>query len=236
MQDNITKQPLSNATVRVYSDTYNKTKLTGVGFVRQTDWSGGIGQENFIDETKYWSDDGKIETSDPDGDLKLLKLGENYVTDGVLESSTFDFGQAVNFVDLNWEPFAQPEGTGSDSVRFQIATSNTSTPAGWEYLGPDGTVNTYYNSENITIAEINNGNQYLRYKLYLSTDTSADTPTVSDINISYTTSCTPPGQAYFGGLSEGNYFVEISRDGYQTKNESVYSIGDIVFGVDLVSL
>lgn len=236
VQDNITKQPLSNATVRVYSDTYNKTKVTGVGFVRQTDWSGGIGQESFIDETKYWSDDGKIEAADPEGDLKLLRLGESYVGDGFLESSVFDFGQPVNFVNLNWEPFAQPEGTGSGSVRFQIATSNTSTPASWEYLGPDGTASTFYNSENINIAEINNGNQYLRYKLFLSTDSNTVTPTVSDINISYTTSCTPPGQVYFGGLSEGNYSVEISRDGYQTKNESVYSTGDIVFGVDLVSL
>lgn len=236
VQDNITKQPLSNATVRVYSGAYDTIKITGVGFVRQTDWSGGIGQENFIDENKYWSDDGKIEINNPSGDIKLLQLGESYVSGAILESSIFDFGMSVNFVNINWEPFAQPEGTGNGSVKFQIATSNTSTPESWDYLGPDGTASSYYNIENVEINDVHDNSRYLRYKLYLATETNTTTPTVSDINIGYTTSCTPPGQVYFGGLTEGTYNVEISRDGYQTKNETVYSIDDIVFGVDLVSL
>lgn len=235
VSDNITKQPLSNATVRLYNDIYSQTKVTGVGFVRQTDWSGGIGQEEFINENKYWADDGRVETNDPDGDIKLLKLGESYVSDGGLESSIFDFGLPVNFVNINWEPMAQPEGVGSNGVRFQIATSNTSTPETWNYLGPDGTASTYYNYENVSINNAHEGDQYLRYKLYLSTESSAVTSIVSDINISYTTSCTPPGQVYFGGLVEGDYNVEISRDGYQIKNETVHVVSDIVFGVSLVS-
>lgn len=235
VKDNITGQPLSDATVRIYNDTYNQTKITGVGFIRQTDWSGGIGQSEFIDETKYWSDDGKVETNNPDGDLKLLQLGESYVSDGTLESSIFDFGLPVNFVEINWEPMAQSEGVGSNGVKFQIATSNTSTVEVWDYVGPDGTSGSYYNYENTTISEFNDNNQYLRYKLFLSTETSTVTPIVSDINISYTTSCTPPGQVYFGGLTEGDYNVEISRNGYQIKNETVHVVSDIVFGVSLVS-
>lgn len=236
VRDNITKQPLSNAQVRVYSDSYDKNKETGVGFMRQTDWSGGIGQMDFVDETKYWSDDGKIEVHSPEGDLKLLQLGGSYVFSGILESSIFDFGLPVNFVNLNWEPFSQLEGVGENGVRFQIATSNTSTPEQWNFLGPDGTSESYYNTENITINEIHNNSQYLRYKLYLTTSNNNFTPVVSDINISYTTNCTPPGQAYFGSLAEGIYTVEVLRDGYQSKVDTINILNDLIFGIDLVSL
>ena len=70
VKDSITGQPLSVATVRLSAAPYDQTKVTGVGFVQQTDWSGGTGQLNFSDETKYWSDDGKIEANNPGGDLK----------------------------------------------------------------------------------------------------------------------------------------------------------------------
>lgn len=236
VRDNITKQPLSNAQVKVYSEGYEKNKETGVGFIRQTDWSGGIGQQDFLDETKYWSDDGKIEVNNPAGDLKLLQLQGKYVFEGSLESSVFDFGLPVNFVNLNWEPFSQLEGVGENGVRFQIATSNTSTPEQWNFLGPDGTSESYYNTENIAINEVHNNSQYLRYKLFLTTNNNDFTPIVSDINISYITSCTPPGQAYFGALTEGLYNVEVLRSGYQPKLDTINVKNDLIFGMDLVSL
>ncbi|MFZ2189311.1 MAG: prepilin-type N-terminal cleavage/methylation domain-containing protein [Candidatus Magasanikiibacteriota bacterium] len=234
--DSITQQPLSGAVVRVNGDGYNQTKNTGVGFVRQTDWSGGSGQYEFNDENKYWSDDGKIENNNPAGDLKLTQVGESYIGDGQLESSVFDLGTAVNFVNINWEPMSQPIETGANSVRWQIATSNTSSPASWDYFGPDGTGGTYYNSEEFSINAVNNNSQFLRYKVYLNTDISTSTPTVSDVTISYTTSCTPPGQSYFGSLTNGQvYTVEVSRDGYQDYSGSITASGDLIQAVDMVA-
>ncbi len=233
--DSITGQPISNASVRMIGGAYDETKVTGVGFVRQTDWSGGPVQLLLSDNTSYWSDDGKIENMDPAGDLKLKTVGESYTSSGVVESSVFDLGTSVNFINLNWEPISQPVETGSTSVRFQLATSNTTTPEAWEYFGPDGTIDTYYSSGNNDVADIHNNNQYLRYKIFLITDSATTTPTVSDVSVSYTTSCTPPGQSYFGDLENIEYTVEVTREGYQTKTETITIDGDMIFSVEMVA-
>ena len=236
VQDSITGGSLSDALVRVYSDGYDQTKNTGVGFVRQTDWSDGSGQFEFGDDTKYWSDDGKIEINDPDGDIKLAQVGQTYVSSGQLESSIFDLGTAVNFVNINWEPLAQPVETGESPVNWQIATSNTTTPVTWDYFGPDGTVETYYTPENLSISSVHSGDQYLRYKVYLSTDSSTSTPIVSDVTFSYTMSCTPPGQAYFGSLTtDTEYTVEVTRVGYQNYSGSVTAGGDLIHAIEMVA-
>jgi hypothetical protein len=233
--DSITGQSLSNATVQVVGSGYDQTKTTGVGFVRQTDWSGGAGQANFTNEIKYWSDDGKVEINDPDGDIKLSKVGNKYVSSAVLESSTFDLGANVNFVNLLWSPLSQPLETGVNSVRWQIASSVSSSPVSWDYLGFDGTINTYYDAEHTDFNSVNNGKRYVRYKLFLQTVSDTSTPVISDATISYITSCTPPGQAYFGGLIAQDYTVTVSRSGYQTKTQTISLSGDVVFGVEMVS-
>lgn len=235
VEDGITHQPLSSASVQVVGSGYDQTKTTGVGFVRQTDWSGGTGQTLFIDETKYWSDDGKVENNDLAGDLKLKKVGQDYVGNGYLESSTFDLGTNVNFVELLWTPLAQPPEVGDSSVRWQIAASVSSSPSSWEYLGPDGTGNTYYDVQNTSISDVNNNKRYFRYKLFLQTASATNTPVVSDVTISYTTSCMPPGQAYFGGLTAQDYTVTVNHDAYQTKTQTITLNGDAVFGVEMVS-
>lgn len=235
VQDSITNQPISNASVRLSATGYNQNKLTGVGFIRQTDWSGGNGQLIFENENKYWSDDLGIDVLETSGDIKLKKIGENYVSNGQLESSVFDLGTNVNFVNLVWEPLGQPLEVGENSVQFQIATSNTSSPATWEYSGYDGTSSTYYNTENVGINSVHNGNRFLRYKLFLKTDSVSSTPIVSDVLVTYITSCTPPGQVYFANLLNQEYSVEVSASGYQTKNTSVTASGDLIFGINLVS-
>lgn len=233
--DSITNQPISNASVRVYGGSYDQTKTTGVGFALQTDWSGGSGQEFFVDETEYWSDDGKVDVNGVySGDVVLKKVGQNYLSSGELESSTFDFGTGVNFVNLIWEPLSQPIETGADSARWQIATSDAASPASWDYLGPDGTSGTYYDEENIAINSAHNDDRFFRYKLFLSTETATSTPTISDLMVTYTTSCTPPGQSYFGSLSATDYTVEITKTGYQTNTQTVSVEGDMIFGAEMV--
>lgn len=233
VKDSVTGQPVSNATVHLTGSGYDQTKITGVGYARQTDWSGGVGQLNMSDETKYWTDDGKLEINKPAGDVELKKVGQNYVADGYLESSIFDLGVAAIFVNLLWEPFAQPTEAGAGAARFQIAVSDTSTPAAWDYLGPDSTNGTYYDETNFSLANLAVDKRYFRYKMFLRTLNTDFTPTVSDLNVTYTTSCTPPGQTYFGGLPSQEYTVEVSRVGYQTSTQTVTVSGDMVMGVEL---
>ena len=111
-------------------------------------------------------------------------------------------------------------------MKFQIATSPSSTAESWDYLGPDGTNSTYYIVENPLIHEIHDGNQYFRYKTFLSTASTTYTPRLSDLSLTYTNGCTPPGQVYFGGLSEDDYSVEIIAPGYSIYTENVSVDGD----------
>lgn len=216
--DGGTGLPLSDATVRIYSPTtsYDHSIVTGLGYERQTDWSGGSGQEDYSAEDRYFADDGNVDASIAAGDVELKKTGEEYASGGWLESSTFDLGEEVNFQNLIWEPIDQPAETGEVPIRFQIATSNSSSPANWDFLGPDGTSDSYYTATNTVFYEGHNGERYLRYRAYLSTADPAYTPHLSEVSFTFTNTCVPPGQAYFSALTAQNFMYEISRQGFIT--------------------
>jgi hypothetical protein len=73
--------PLSDATVTLTGTGYAQTAVTNLGYTRQTDWSGGYGQSDFSDQTKYWSQDTNIDVTSAVGDLKLKKVGEKRYLD-----------------------------------------------------------------------------------------------------------------------------------------------------------
>lgn len=219
VKDSATQLSLSDATVRLERTGYDTTLTTGRGFIRQTDWSGGDGQADFIDQTKYFNSDGNIETNNPAGELDLKKIFGEYRPLAELVSSTFDTGSASNFHQILWQPQNQPPDTGSDSVKFQVSTNNDK--ATWNFLGPDGTVNTYYTLADQNINGLHNGGRYFRYKAFLQTASTTWTPTISDILFTFTSSCVPPGQVFFGGLANGNYTLTVSKTGYQPFSDSV---------------
>ncbi|MCX6719121.1 MAG: prepilin-type N-terminal cleavage/methylation domain-containing protein [Candidatus Taylorbacteria bacterium] len=222
VKDSSTHLPISNATVNLTSlSGYNKIQMTGQGYLNQVDWSLGSGQDSFINPSKYWNDDGNVDTATSSGNILLKKVSGSYKSSGWLESSTFDTGTSSNFYGLSWLPGSQPIPAGASSTLFQFATSASSTPVTWNYLGPDGTSESYYNSPNSTISTVHNGNEYARYKLYLSTQSSSVTPSISNIAFTFTSGCTPPGQVIFSGLSAGNYELNISKDGYTAYSGSV---------------
>lgn len=213
--------PLSSSTVRLSGNGFDETKITGLGYTRQTDWSGGSGQVDFVLDDKYFVDSGTLDSSHPSGDLKLKKVGNNYLNSGWLESSTFDLGAAVNFQNLVFSPLSQPAQCGDDSISFQFATSNSSTQAVWNYLGPDGTVTTFYTATNTQIFSGYDNDRYARYKVFLNTVNTAYTPQLSEIYFTYTSSCSPPGQSFFYGMSAGNYLLEVSKEGYASASTTV---------------
>lgn len=222
VKDAATQLPLSGATVTLEKTGYSRTETTGRGFLGQTDWSGGGGQENFTDATKYFDSDGNVDTANPAGEVKLLDVFGNYSASGEITSSSFDTGSSGNFYQITWEPQDQPVETGLDSIKFQIATNNDN--ATWSFKGPDGTLNSFYTLADQNINVAHNGDRYLRYKAFLSTASTTLTPNLSDIAFTFTSSCVPPGQVFFSGLTADDYTLTVSKAGYQDFVDAV-SVG-----------
>ncbi|MCX6713765.1 MAG: prepilin-type N-terminal cleavage/methylation domain-containing protein [Candidatus Vogelbacteria bacterium] len=206
VKDAVNGLPLSGVSVQVSGNGDNKTLVTNQGFFNDTDWSTGS-----------FETDGKIEANDPAGELKLKKVFDAYETSGVLVSKIWDTGTAsTTFYNLSWTPLDQATSTGAGSVRLQLASSASLSPASWEFSGPDGTASTYYTVSNGNISANHNGQRYLRYKVFLQTSDTNFTPNISDIAITYSSACIPFGQVFFSGLTGGNYDLSASLSGYQS--------------------
>lgn len=208
VKDSATELSLSGVNLTLDQGSFVANKVTGRGYLEQTEWTG--------------NGDGNIDTDSPAGELKLKKVLGHYVLFGTLTSSIFDTGTSSNFNNIVWTPTDQPPQTGVDSVKFQLATSpdNTATTT-WQYLGPDGTSGTYYTISNNNINSLHNGDRYFRYKIFLSTEVDNKTPNIASIAVTYTSDCIPPGQALFSGLSSGNHHLLLEKSGYQNKTYEV---------------
>lgn len=83
-----TKLPLADASVRLDGSGYDQTKVTNQGYLQQTDWSGGAGQETLVDPTKFQSQTGSLGVSVP-GQVQLASQDVN-------QSATEDFSTTDN--------------------------------------------------------------------------------------------------------------------------------------------
>lgn len=213
VKDAATQLPLASSTVRLTLGSYDKTLLTGRGFINQTDWSAGGGQSTSTNPAQYFSS-ANIDTNNPAGEIKLNSSFGIFNESGSLISSTFDTGAPANFHQLFSQPSDQPPEAGPGSVKFQIATNNDTTT--WDFRGPDGTAGSFYTNANANIYASHNGDQFLRYKVFLSTANTSFTPNISDISFTFTSACIPPGQVIFNGLAQGTYNITISAENYAT--------------------
>jgi len=216
VKDSAINSPIEGASVELQNDSpaVSITKITGGSVWSQQDWSGGSGQQDFIDEARYFEDDGNINFNSATSGLELVKNGSYYVSSGFLTSSTFDTGtELTSYTTLTWQPTSQDPAT---SVKFQVATNNDNLT--WNYSGPDGTSSTFYTIPGTNISSVNNNHRYIRYKVFLSTEDPLKTPVLTSANFNYISGCFTPGQAIFPGLSVSDtYRVIISMPGYQTK-------------------
>lgn len=207
--------PISGATATLSGGSFNQSLVTDRGSIKQTDWSGGPGQSNFTDSSRYYSSDGNIEANNPIGELKLLSSLGHFVSYGELTSSIFDTGTSSNWSKIDILPADQPSRAGANSVKLQIATApqNTETTT-WNFKGPDGTAGSFYNILNNNINPAHNGDRYVRYKIFLNTVDTNFTPNVSDLIISFFSSCIPPGQTIFSNLSWQDYSLTVEAPGF----------------------
>jgi type II secretory pathway pseudopilin PulG len=212
--------PLSDAIVTLEnaSASFSEELTTGKGSISQTTWIGGGGQDQFNDNSRFYSST-NVEYLDPSGQIVLRKIFDDYVPAGELVSSTIDLGISANLGEILWSPEDQPVEAGASAVRFQLATNNDETT--WDFVGPDGTNTTYYSNAGETVSSVHDGDRYLRYKAFLSTADTDFTPNISDISFTFTADCTPPGQVAFSGLSSGDYDLTITRSGYTDYTQSV---------------
>lgn len=216
VKDAATKAPLENASAHLLNNdapAENYTGITGGSVWVQVDWTGGGGQVQFTDKTRYFSDDANIDVTTVPTGIRLSKVLGNYAASGWLESSTFDTGGASSYTTLTWEPQSQDPAT---TLKFQIASNNDNTT--WNYKGPDGTAAAYYTVSGMTINAVHNNDRYIRYKTFLSTADSLKTPVLTSININYVSGCFTPGQTFFTNLTAGNNFsLDVALTGYLTQ-------------------
>lgn len=220
VKDSSTGNPIEGANVSLTDMNTSATTsgFTGGSLWSQQYWNGGSGQINWSNSTKYFQDSGSISTTDIPLAIRLTNSGGHTLfNSGFLDSSTFDTGgTGTAYTTLNWQPTSQDPAA---TVKFQIATNNDN--ATWNFIGPDGTSGTYYTTPGTTISSANNNQEYIRYRVYLSTNNSTKNPTVTSVNINYVSGCFTPGQVIFPGLvASDKYQVVISNPGYSTKTIS----------------
>jgi hypothetical protein len=217
VKDSAAGTALENASVTLTDGgSFSQTYLTGGSVWLQNNWVGGSGQAQWSSSTPsmYFQDNGSVDVS-VSGQVKLKKIGNSYTNaTGTLESSTFDTGtNATNYTILSWQPVSQ---SASTTLIFQVAANNDN--ATWNYVGPDGTANTYFSTPGTDMGAALDNNEYFRYKAYLSTSDISKTPALTSVNVNFVTGCFTPGQVIFTGLAVKTYYVTTSLSGYQTQN------------------
>jgi hypothetical protein len=203
--DALSGAALSDATVNLQGGAINKFELTGYGVASDTDWS----------PANFFTQDGSLDVSGSPGILKLLSTNGTYPTSTYhsLISNTLDLGDPTNSITaFDWQIASQPNGT---NVKFQLATSSDN--ATWNFIGPDLTPGTYFTSTS-TLSGFTNA-RYLRYEVFLETDSEQVTPQLDSVTFTFKGGCVPPNQVLFSGLPNNTYTLTINAAGhpqYQT--------------------
>ena len=117
-------------------------------------------------------------------------------------------------------------------LKFQLRTSPDNST--WtDFVGPDGTGSTYFTCNTGTesmpsILTSDNNDQYFQYKAFLSTTDGVNTPTLSDVTITYNDAAPP----IITGVTDGEtYFTSVTpttANGTATLNGQPYNSGTAI--------
>jgi hypothetical protein len=132
-------------------------------------------------------------------------IDTGYVASGNLVSTVKDAnpiaGSTPTWTTLSWNA-STPAGT---TVKFQVAGHNNALGA-FNFVGPDNTPATFFTTSGASLSQFN-GSRFLKYKAYLSTTSSAVTPTLSDVTVcssntpSSTSLTVNPASGPYGGTT-----------------------------------
>ncbi|MEW5759329.1 MAG: kelch repeat-containing protein [Candidatus Thermoplasmatota archaeon] len=108
---------------------------------------------------------------------------------GTFISAGHDTGASSSFKKIYWNATLPLE----TSLELQIRTASTKSGLLLEnFVGPDGTVNTYYTTSGSSIWSGHNSDRWLQYRLSLYTTNSSKTPVLSDVTLTYNLIPLPP--------------------------------------------
>ncbi len=211
VDDATTGANIPNANVTITKGGFSANLVTNHAAFSQSDWSAG----------EYSSEDGGISTSTP-GELTLLANASSAYSTSTTDwliSNTFDVGSASStFNTMSWIPATQPSST---LLEFQVAANNDN--ATWNFVGPDGTANTYFITSSSLPASLA-GNRYFRYEVLMNTQNPSSTPQLNNVSVDFTASCVPPTQVLFTNLPQGTYAIDIIAPNYEETTGTV-SVG-----------
>ncbi|OGY98070.1 MAG: hypothetical protein A3A43_03110 [Candidatus Liptonbacteria bacterium RIFCSPLOWO2_01_FULL_56_20] len=212
VKDAVSGAGITGANVHLSAPGFSETLITGHATISETDWPAG-GFSGASEE---------IDTASTPGSITLrANASSTYATStpNWLTSNTIDLGgSASSLYRLSWSPVSQPAPAGSESVKVQLAANNDN--ATWNFIGPDGTSGTYYTNPSSTIVGLN-GNRYLRYKVFLSTESDAVTPRFDSVTFEFNSVCVPQFQVLFSGLSPDTYLATVAAAGYAQGTSSI---------------
>jgi len=105
-----------------------------------------------------------------------------YKSNGTYLSPINDTGGNAYFGTIDYDADV-PDNT---SIRLQLRTGNTTNALNAsQFVGPDGTKDSYYTSTGQQIASIHNGSRFVQYKVYLDTSNFRSTPIFKGATIEY---------------------------------------------------
>lgn len=126
-------------------------------------------------------------------ELKIIEGGPDnalYVSSGTFESKTFDSSSENMFNRF----FATSSVPAQTTLTYQIAVadpvSGSCTGATYNFVGPDGTENTFFSSaselpKNSDGSGFENPGRCMRYKVYMSSVNQQQTPVMNDFGVNY---------------------------------------------------
>lgn len=125
--------------------------------------------------------------------LKIIQGGADsaiYSASGVFESQTFDAGADAMFNRFSATTTIPANTSISFQVAVQHAVNGSCSGVTYNYVGPDGTSNTFFTEGDKFPIDTDgsgyeNPGQCMRYKAFLTSSTQAQTPVLSDISINY---------------------------------------------------
>lgn len=205
---------VDDAAVNLSGTGFNQTKFTGQAIIEDTDWS----PSNFSSKSMG------LEVDNPTGEIHLQASSGSYAypDDQKLISTTLDMGTSnVSYLQLSWTPTSQPVGT---TIKFQVAANNDNLT--WNFVGPNGNSNTFFTVSGTDFPSAINNKRYLRYKVFMNTTDPAVTPRLEDLSFNFHSGCLTGGQAYFDGLSGGDYTISITKTGFDPIDDIVSVLDD----------
>jgi hypothetical protein len=112
-----------------------------------------------------------------------------FMASGNLVSAVKAANPAAGFIP-NWSTLSwTATAAGNTSVKFQAAASNSANGP-FNFVGPDGTVSTFFTSSGASLAQFN-GFRYLKYEALLGTTDRTQAPTLNDVTVCFLTARPP---------------------------------------------